>query len=93
MRPRTIATATLEGEAWLVHAVNGVPTAATPSAAEAIPTGQELTLTAGDTVYYDGSAIQTERNDGAEPAVVLVSNLRGADEPARQFVDATPTGL
>jgi len=35
-------------------------------------------------------AAWAERNDGAEPAVVLVSNLRGADEPARRFVEGTP---
>jgi quercetin dioxygenase-like cupin family protein len=82
----------LGGEATLVRAVAGAPAAATPAAAAAIPVGQELTLAAGDTIYYDGEAVQVERNDGAEPAVVLVSNLRGADEPARHFVEGTPTG-
>jgi quercetin dioxygenase-like cupin family protein len=81
-----------EGEARVVRAVNGVPAAATPTVAEAIPVGEAITLTAGDTVYYDGAAVQTERNDGDEPAVVLVANLRGVDEPARHFVDGTPTG-
>jgi hypothetical protein len=82
----------LEGEARVVRSVNGAPAADTATAAEAIPVGEEITLTAGDSVYYDGAAVQTERNDGDVPAVVLVSNLRGADEPARQFVDGTPTG-
>jgi hypothetical protein len=81
----------LEGEARLARAANGTP-AATPTAGEPIPVGKEIALTAGDTVYYDGAAVQSERNDGNEPAVVLVGNLRGADEPARQFVDGTPTG-
>jgi hypothetical protein len=66
---------------------NGAQATGTPAAAELIPAGQEITLTVGDTVYYDGEAVQAERNDGDTPAVVLVSNLRGADEPAREFVD------
>lgn len=81
----------LEGEARLVRAANGTPAAA-DGTAEAIPAGEAIVLTAGDTVYYDGSAVQIERNDGDAPAVVLVSNLRGGDEPARQFVEGTPTG-
>jgi quercetin dioxygenase-like cupin family protein len=77
-----------EGEAQLVRAVDGVPAAATPTAGEAIPMGEEITLNAGDTIYYDATVLQSERNDGTEDAVVLVSNLRGVDEPARQFHDA-----
>lgn len=77
-----------EGEAELMRAVDGVPAAATPTASEAIPVGEEITLSAGDTIYYDGEVLQSERNDGAEDAVVLVANLRGVDEPARQFHDA-----
>jgi mannose-6-phosphate isomerase-like protein (cupin superfamily) len=76
-----------EGEAQLVRAVDGVPSASTPTAAEAISVGEELTLSAGDTIYYDAAVLQSERNDGAEDAVVIVSNLRGVDEPARQFHD------
>jgi len=70
-----------------------VPSAATPTAVEPIPAGTETTLSAGDTVYYDGSVLQSERNDGAEDAVVLASNLRGVDEPARMFHEgiATPS--
>jgi quercetin dioxygenase-like cupin family protein len=74
-----------EGEAQLVRAVDGAPAAATPTAAEAIAVGEEITLSAGDTIYYDAAVVQSERNDGSEDAVVLASNLRGVDEPARQF--------
>jgi mannose-6-phosphate isomerase-like protein (cupin superfamily) len=77
-----------EGEAQLVRAVDGAPAAATPTAAEAIAIGEEITLNAGDTIYYDAAVLQSERNDGIEDVVVLVSNLRGVDEPARQFHDA-----
>jgi quercetin dioxygenase-like cupin family protein len=74
-----------EGEAQLVRAVDGVPSASTPTAGEAITVGEEITLSAGDTIYYDAAVVQSERNDGNEDAVVLASNLRGVDEPARQF--------
>jgi quercetin dioxygenase-like cupin family protein len=77
-----------EGEAQLVRAVNGVPAAATPTAAEAMTVGEEITLSADDTIYYDAAVLQSERKDGTEDAVVLVANLRGVDEPARQFHDA-----
>ncbi len=74
-----------EGEAQLVRAVDGSPAAATPTAGEAIPVGEEITLSAGDTIYKDAAVLQSERNVGTEDAVILVSNLRGVDEPARQF--------
>ncbi len=83
----TYVQGALEGEARVVRAANGTQAPTTPTAVEPIPIGQEITLAAGDTVYYDGEAVQTERNDGDTPAVILVSNLRGADEPAREFVD------
>ena len=76
-----------EGEAQLVRAVDGAPAAATPTAGEAIAVGEDITLTAGDTIYKDAAVLQSERNDGDEDAVILVSNLRGIDEPARQFHD------
>jgi mannose-6-phosphate isomerase-like protein (cupin superfamily) len=84
----TLQFTLLEGEAQLVRAVDGTPAAATPTAGEAIPVGEEITLNAGDTVYYEAAALQSERNDGTEDAVVLLANLRGVDEPARQFHDA-----
>jgi quercetin dioxygenase-like cupin family protein len=84
-----------EGEAQLVRAVDGAPAAATPTAGEAIAVGEEITLSAGDTIYYDATVLQSERNDGDEDAMVIVSNLRGVDEPARQFHEdmgaSTPT--
>jgi quercetin dioxygenase-like cupin family protein len=84
-----------EGEAQLVRAVDGTPAAATPTAGEAIAVGEEITLHAGDTIYKDAAVLQSERNVGTEEAVILVANLRGVDEPARQFHDhmaaSTPT--
>ena len=72
-------------ERLLVRAVDGAPAAATPTEGQAIAVGEEITLSAGDTIYYDAAVVQSERNDGDEDAVVLASNLRGVDEPARQF--------
>jgi len=77
----------LDGEARLVRAA---AVAATPAAGEAVPLGEEIRLQVGDTLYYDGSALQTDRNDGSEPAVILISNLRGVGEPARRFVERVP---
>jgi quercetin dioxygenase-like cupin family protein len=74
-----------EGDAQLDRAVDGAPAASTPTAGEAMTVGEEITLNAGDTIYYDAAVVQSERNDGDEDAVVLASNLRGVDEPARQF--------
>jgi quercetin dioxygenase-like cupin family protein len=68
-----------EGSATVTRATDGD---ATP-AAEAVAHGAEVVLNAGDWVAYAGDAVQLERNDGAEPAVILISNLRGEDEPAR----------
>jgi quercetin dioxygenase-like cupin family protein len=76
-----------EGEAQLVRAADGVPAAATPAAGEALPVGEEITLSAGDTIYYDAAVVQSERNTGDEDVVLLLANLRGVDEPARQFHD------
>jgi hypothetical protein len=85
-----LAFTLVDGSASVLRAAGGQPADATP-AAEPITVGSAITLNAGDTVVYDGSAVQTERNDGGEPAVVLISNLRGADEPARVLVAGTPT--
>jgi hypothetical protein len=83
----TLRFTLLEGEAQLVRAADGTPVAATPTAVEPVPVGTEITLNAGDTVYYSAAALQSERNDGDEDAVVFVANLRSADEPARVFPD------
>ncbi len=71
----------LEGEATIYRAAADP---ATPAASEPAELDTEIILNAGDYVFYEGDAAQTERNDGDEPAVVLISNLRGEDEPARQ---------
>lgn len=87
----TLRFTLVDGSAQLVRGANGSPAAA-DAVAEPVPVGETITLTTGDTITYDGSAVQVERNDGGVPAIVLVSNLRGSEEPARAFVTATPTG-
>ncbi len=83
----SVAFTLLAGNARLVRATDGAPGAATPTAGEAIPVGAELTLAAGDAVYFDASALQTERNLGESPAVILGANLRGLDEPLRRMAE------
>ncbi len=72
------------GKATIVRAAAGVLADASSAAAEPLTVGQEMTMVAGDTIFYDGSAVQLERNDGTKPAVVTISNLRGVDQPVRE---------
>ncbi len=71
--------------------VNRAGSIATPTAAEEFSAGSEFTLNAGDTVFYEGDAVFSEVNEGSEPVVILVANLRGEQEPAR-LPAATPAG-
>ena len=71
--------------------VNRAGSIATPTAAEEITAGSEVTLNAGDTVFYEGDAVFSEVNEGDVPVVILVANLRGEGEPAR-LPAATPAG-
>lgn len=83
----TLVFTLVGGQATLVPAA---ASAATPAAGEEITSGMPVTLKPGDTVLYDGSAVQTEENPSSGPAVILISNLRGTDEPARMPAAATP---
>ncbi|MGH2558892.1 MAG: hypothetical protein ACRDJH_07495 [Thermomicrobiales bacterium] len=82
----TLTFVLVDGSATL-HRATG--TEATP-APEEIGLDEEIVLNAGDWISYEGDAVQIERNDGAEPAVILISNLRGEDEPARHAAEGTP---
>ncbi len=78
--------AVVEGEAEVQRAaVDG-----TPVPAESLTAGQETTLNPGDWVFEQG-IVHTARNDGAEPAVVLVAGLMRAGEPFTQCHDAHAT--
>lgn len=82
----TLTFALVDGSATL-HRATG--TEATP-APEEIGLDEEIVLNPGDWISYEGDAVQIERNDGAEPAVILITNLRGEDEPARHSAEGTP---
>ena len=78
--------AVVEGEAAGQRgAVDG-----TPVPAESLTAGQETTLAPGDWVFEQG-IIHTARNDGPEPAVVLVAGLMRAGEAFTQCHDADAT--
>jgi quercetin dioxygenase-like cupin family protein len=68
--------------------------AGTPTAAEVIEPGTEVTLAPGEWFVEDADVVHMDRNTGDEPAVVLVSGLVAADQPFLIPVDmdmATPT--
>jgi len=71
----------LEGEAKLMRGANATSSPATPGPNDAVPIGVEIEVNAGDTLFYDESAVQTEGNVGTEDAVALVINQRGAEDP------------
>jgi quercetin dioxygenase-like cupin family protein len=78
--------AVIEGEAELQRpAVDG-----TPVPAEPLTAGQEMTLNPGDWVFEEG-IIHSARNDGADPAVVLIAGLMRDGEPFTQCDDAHAT--
>lgn len=99
----TLRFTLIEGEARIEHIeIDGTPTVGTPIPIETISAGMERTLNAGDTIYFDGAALQSIMNDGKVETVVYVSNLRPIGVPARQSPEhmatpgatpgATPTG-
>ena len=87
----TIGWTTGAGTPLLTRAGAGTPVAGSPVPAEPILAGSEILLQAGDAVFYDQDATHDVRNAGSEPAVVLYSALRAADQPGIAFITATPT--
>ena len=63
--------------------------AGTPAVTEPLGEG-EVVLNAGDSLFEDADVIHTARNDGSEPAVVLIANLLTAGEPVTTFLEGTP---
>jgi quercetin dioxygenase-like cupin family protein len=63
--------------------------ASTPPAAEPLGMG-EVVLNAGDSLFEDADVVHTARNDGDEPAVVLIANLLTAGAPVTTFLEGTP---
>ena len=77
----SLAFVLLEGEAKIIRGANATSSPATPGPTDAVPIGVEIEVNAGDTLFYDESAVQTERNIGTEDAVAIVINQRGAEDP------------
>jgi quercetin dioxygenase-like cupin family protein len=77
----------LDGHAEIQRA----PVDGTPVPTEMLAAGQEATLNPGDWLFEE-SMVHAARNDGSEPAVVLIAGLMRAGEPFTQCVDwpATP---
>ena len=83
----TLGFTLLEGEARLVRA----ETAATPGAeGEMLAHGSEVTLTAGDALFFPGEHGDAARNAGDGPVVLLLANLFTEGEPLLTLM-ATPT--
>ena len=83
----TLGFTLLEGEARLVRA----GAAATPGAqGEMLAHGTEVTLTAGDALFFPGEHADAARNAGDGPLVLLLANLFTEGEPLLTLM-ATPT--
>ena len=63
--------AMLEGTLRVTRAADG----GTPSPAEPLASGDEATLSAGDSAFFDADLVHTVSNEGAEPVVVLIPAL------------------
>ncbi len=84
----TMAFTSLEGEAYLIRA----GTMATPQAeGELLPLDTEVTLTAGDALFWPDEHGDEAYNVGDEPLVLLLANLYTEGEPILTLMDmATP---
>ena len=67
----SFSTTVLEGTLAVTRAAAG----GTPSPAEPLASGDETTLFAGDSAFFDADVIHTVSNEGAEPVVVLIPAL------------------
>ena len=83
----TMAFTSLEGEAWLIRA----GTTATPEAqGELLAHDTEVTLTAGDALFFPDEHGEAAHNAGDGPLVLLLANLHNEGEPLLMLM-ATPT--
>ena len=85
----TFAFTPLEGEAWLMPA----GTAATPEAqGEALTLGTEITVNAGDSLFFPDEHGDSGRNAGDDTLVLWIANLHTEGEPMLTMMDmGTPT--
>ena len=68
-----------------------VTRAAAPGTAEALTTGAEVLLSAGDALFHDEDVAGIDRAVGDEPAVLLLAVLFDPTEPLYHLIDGTPT--
>lgn len=85
----TLTYALVEGAAVATRAPAGSATPNVALPAEQLSPG-EIVLNAGDSLFEDVDVIHTARNDGSEPAVVLIANLLTTGEPVTTFLQETP---
>lgn len=84
----TLSTTIQEGTARLTRA----PIGGTPTPAEQLAPGDEVTMLEGDTLFFDHDLVHTVRNEGDEATVLLISAILAADQPPVIFHhEATPT--
>jgi mannose-6-phosphate isomerase-like protein (cupin superfamily) len=82
----TMAFTSLQGEAWLVRAGS----AATPEAqGELLAVDTEVTVNAGDGLFFPTEHGDIARNVGDQPLVLLLANLHPEGEPMLTMM-ATP---
>jgi quercetin dioxygenase-like cupin family protein len=86
----TLTYTLIDGTATLTRASTGPLTPGAALAAEPVSPG-DVELQTGDSLFEDADVIHTARNDGNEPAVVLIANLLTAGAPVSTFLEATPT--
>lgn len=85
----TLTYTLIEGTATLTRASTGPATPGAAVAAEPVSPG-DVELQPGDSLFEDADVIHTARNDGDEPAVVLIANLLTAGAPVTTFLEGTP---
>ena len=73
----TVGTTVLEGTVRLTRAAAGE----TPAPAEQLAPGDEVTMSVGDSLFFDRDVVHTVRNAGDETAVILIPALFEAGEP------------
>ena len=74
-------TTILEGTLHVTRAAEG----GTPAPAEPLAAGDEATLAAGDSAFFDADVVHTVRQAGAEPVVVLIPALFATGQPPLIF--------
>lgn len=85
----TLTYSLVEGTATVTRSPSGPATPGAAPDSEQIPPG-DIVLNTGDSLFEDADVIHTARNDGADPALVLIANLLEAGAPVSTFLEATP---